>query len=373
VRIQYDIGMSVSHPGISIVRHDYQEMINRYRQEFEFKSKGFKLPVINYEFTMTKGECVSTPEFFVAIPIKNQEKLIREVLEGLVLRLNSPFDIGLLFDNCNDASFETAIDCISEVMAEHESLNQVHLVKSMDELFESTCENVLFELCKAKYFVSFQADTLIDDASFFERCKSAFTTIPNLLGVSGRATVPFMPSKLFRARLFSLFFTTNFLTFLSPRVFRNRRLGPFLKGNDYFGDTSGFPFPRMKFSRTELNTLFLGQALIRGPIVWSAGQFRKLGGFNDLAYFLGRDDCDLALRGLLDGLAVGYLPCQQISNPSYGTTRKPRSNEVVVKLQERAELHSAHPGTLDGYWNAEPRERKRILAMGDFRKIRINH
>jgi hypothetical protein len=196
--------------------------------------------------------------------------------------------------------------------------------------------------------------------------------IPNLLGVSGRATVPFMPSKLVKSRLISHFSTLNIFTMLWPRVFKKRRLGLFLKGNDYFGDTSGFPFPRMKFSKRELNTVYVGQALIRGPIVWSAEKFRNLGGFNDIAYFLGRDDCDLALRGMINGLMVGYLPCDQVSNPNDGTTRKPRTEKVQARLEERAVLQSSQQGTLDSYWVAELHERKRILINSKFEQIRIN-
>ena len=356
----------------SFIKYNYQQLVNLYLQEFEEASKGFKLPQIKYEFTIARNEIASTPEFFIAIPIKNQESLISEVLTNLVSRLDFSFEIGLLFDNCDDSSFQVAVDTISNAMEDNDRLNQVHFVRSIDELFESTCENVLFRMCEAKYFVSFQADTLIEDSSFFNRCQSAFEKVPNLLGVSGRATVPFMPSNLVKARLISLFSFANVFAMLSPRVFRKRRLGPFLRGMDYFGDTSGFPFPRMKFSRREKTTLFIGEAVIRGPIVWSAEKFRNLGGFNDVAFFLGRDDCDLSLRGLRNGYAVGYLPCEQISNPNHGTTRKPRTKEVQARLEERTVLHSAQPGSLDFYWNTELRERRRILADSKLRQIGID-
>jgi hypothetical protein len=356
----------------SVINHNYQQLINLYLQEFEVASRGFKLPRIKYEFTIARNEIASKPEFFVAIPIKNQESLIREVLTSLVPRLDFSFEVGLLFDNCDDSSFQVAVDTISEIMEDNNRLNQVHFVRSMDELFESTCENVLFKMCEAKYFVSFQADTLIEDSSFFNRCQSAFEKVPDLLGVSGRATVPFMPSNLVKAKLISLLSFANVFVMLSPRLFRMRRLGPFLRGMDYFGDTSGFPFPRMKFSRREKNTLFIGQAVIRGPIVWSTEKFKNLGGFNDVAFFLGRDDCDLSLRGLQNGYIVGYLPCEQISNPNHGTTRKPRTEEVQARLLERMVLHSEQPGKLDSYWNAEVGERRRIFADSKFNRIRID-
>jgi GT2 family glycosyltransferase len=176
---------------------------------------------------------------------------------------------------------------------------------------------------------------------------------------------------LIKARLISLLSFSNFFTKLAPRVFRKRRLGLYFGGVDYFGDTSGFPFPRMKFSRREKNTLFIGEAVIRGPIVWSSEKFRHLGGFNDVAFFLGRDDCDLSLRGMQRGYTVGYLPCEQISNPNHGTTRKPRTEEVHARLEERNVLHLAHPGTLDFYWDTRLRERREILADSKPKRISI--
>ena len=194
-------------PAGSVINHDFQEMMNRYREEFEFASNGFKLPEIIYEFTIVRNSAIPKSEFFVAIPIKNQENLIREVLNNLVPRLKFPFEIALLFDNCDDSSFRVAIETILEAIEGKNTLNQVHFVRSTGELFESTCENALFRLSDAKYFVSFQADTIIEDSSFFERCQSAFEKVPNLLGVSGRAVVPFTPSKLIRARLISFLFS----------------------------------------------------------------------------------------------------------------------------------------------------------------------
>jgi hypothetical protein len=355
-----------------LAKPDFQAVIDQYRHDFEVKSDGFKLPLISYEFTITRNLNLTESVFFFAIPIKNQESLIEEVLKNLFENLSTLTDVGLLFDNCDDASFERAADYIQGAVEVYELLNQVHFIRSKDELFESTCENVLFQLCKAPYFVSFQADTLIRDSSFFERCQLAFKNVPSLLGISGRATVPLMPSKLLVAKLIWLFFTKNLLTVFWPRVFKRRRLGPFFNGKDYFGDTSGFPLPTMKFSKRELNTLFVGQALIRGPIVWSAESFRNLAGFDDVSFFLGRDDCDLSLRGLMEGFVVGYLPCDQVSNPSFGTTRKPRTEAVQVKLNERADLSLSHKGTLDFYWNSTARQRKRILNNCKFGEIRIN-
>jgi hypothetical protein len=350
---------------------DYQGIIDEYLNEFSVRTNGFVLPRVKYETTLENTQIQSKPDFFIGIPVKNQENIITQVIEHLMMRLSSPTEIGLLFDNCTDHSRQRALDFVSNEMGKYSNIVRVHFLKSEDELFESTCENLLFKMSNATYLVSFQADILLLDETFFERCKVAFSKIENLLGLSGRATVPLIPIKSLRMKIISSLSVDNILTALLPRYFNKRGLGPFLKGFSYFGDTSGFPNPKMKFSKNQINSVYLGQAIIRGPIVWSAVHFKKLGGFNDISYFLGRDDCNLSLEGLRDNLRVGYLPCEQTSNPEDGTTRKERTPSVQLSLQERTNLSKMYPGSVNQFWELPYWQRRKFLKNYKFSKIKI--
>jgi GT2 family glycosyltransferase len=99
-----------------------------------------------------------------------------------------------------------------------------------------------------------------------------------------------------------------------------------------------------------MSTLYLGEAIIRGPIIWSSKIFCRLGGFNDISYFLGRDDCDLCLRASRNGYLVGYLPSTSFSIPSDGTTRKAITNEVATAMQVRTQISNSNPGELYKLW-----------------------
>ena len=354
-----------------IVREDFQGFIDQYLSEFQIRTNGFTLPKVIYEYTYAQKNVHSESVFYIGIPVKNQESIIYQVLEHLIMRLTSPTEIGLLFDNCTDRSFQRAKDFVRREMGKYENLTRVHFLRSEDELFESTCENLLFELSEARYLVSFQADILLLDETFFERSKKAFLRVDNLLGISGRATVPLMPTKSIIMRLTSWLSIGNLLSALFPRFFHKRNLGPFLSGLSYFGDTSGYPTPVMNFSQSQVNSVFIGQSLIRGPIVWSREKFRRLGGFNDISYFLGRDDCDIALQGLMHEYKVGYLPCVQTSNPKNGTTRKPRTLSAQQSLQERSNLAKKYPGDLDSFWNMPYFQRRKLLRNFKFRQIKI--
>ncbi len=354
-----------------VIRDNIQFSIDQYLSEFQNRTNGFTLPSVIYEYTYEQENIYSEPVFYIGIPVKNQEIIIEEVLEHLIVRLTSPTEIGLLFDNCTDLSFQRARDFLMREMGTHENLIRVHFLRSEDELFESTCENLLFELSDARYLVSFQSDVLLLDGTFFERCKKAFAKVDHLLGVSGRATIPLMPIKSISMRLTSLLSVGNLLSALLPRFFQKRYLGPFLNGFSYFGDTSGYPTPVMNFSRSQVNSVYIGQSLIRGPIVWSREKFEILGGFNDVSYFLGRDDCDISLRGLVLDFKVGFLPCVQTSNPKNGTTRKPRTPSAQLRLRERSNLAKKHPGDLDSFWNMPFMQRRKLLKKFSFGKIKI--
>jgi len=363
--------MSQAADIVVVIREDFQDAIDRYLSQFRIRANGFTLPKVTYNHTFEKEYFHSVPVFYIGIPVKNQELIISQVLEHLMKRLTSPTEIGLLFDNCTDQSFQRASDILRSEMCKYENLIRVHFLQSEYELSESTCENLLFKLSNAKYLVSFQADIFLLDETFFERSQKAFSKIENLLGISGRATVPLMPTNSIRMRMTSWLSIGNLLAALLPRFFHKRHLGPFLKGFSYFGDTSGYPTPIMNFSQSQINTVYIGQALIRGPIVWSEAKFRELGGFNDVTYFLGRDDCNLALEGSKNKYKVGYLPCEQISNPENGTTRKARTPRAQLSLQERLNLSKSHPGELDVFWKLPYLKRRNFLKSLKFGQIRI--
>ena len=363
--------MSETTDTSELIREDFQGRIDGYLSDFQNRANGFNLPKVIYEYTLVQKNLHSDSVFYIGIPVKNQEEIICQVLQHLIMRLSSPTEIGLLFDNCTDRSFQVASDFVRSEMIKYKNLIQVHFLRSNDELFESTSENILFELSDAKYNVSFQADILLLDDTFFKRSERAFSKIEKLLGISGRATIPLMPIKSITLRLSSLLSVRNLLTTIFPSLFQKRTLGMFLKGISYFGDTSGYPTPVMNFSQSQVNSVYIGQSLIRGPIVWSRENFRRLGGYNDVSYFLGRDDCDIALRGLMRDFKVGYLPCRQASNPKNGTTRKPRTVSAQQCLEERSNLAKKFPGELDSFWNIPNLPRRKFLKQFKFGQIKI--
>jgi hypothetical protein len=333
---------------------EVQSRINNYRKDFFRRSSGIQLPntiCVGGLEKSTNNE--SNTDFFVSMPVKNQEKIIKDVLHDLISSIDKDFELGLLFDNCVDNSFEECRDFFLKSFNKFQYLQAVYFIESDGELFESSAENILFSLCMQKYFVSVQSDIYFTDVSFLHRSELAFSLVPELFAISGKAIVSFKVLTKSQELINSLLHSFNLIRKLIPKVNRKVRLGYFFPKLGYFGDVSSPPNVLMKFNRKDFNTLYLGEAIIRGPVIWRAEIFRELNGYDDVAHPLGRDDCDICFRAFLSGYLSGYLPCGAYSVFNQGTTRKQRSPDDQEALDARNLLARSMPGRLVEYWNGE--------------------
>jgi hypothetical protein len=221
----------------------------------------------------------------------------------------------------------------------------IHLFVSKGELFEATCENFIFSLENADFFMSLQADIHLTDSTFQNRVCEAFESNSDLFALSGRAIVSFK-SPISRNYLpISILTLHKVINKVTARLSRVIVLLGHRFQSDYFGDLSEFQKTRMLFFEQQLRTVYLGDAPIRGPLVWKAAYFKELGGLDDVGYYLGRDDCDLSLRAFTKrGWRSGYIPTKSYSIPNAGTTRKLRTVDATQALKEREALSLKFPG-----------------------------
>jgi len=330
-----------------------QLKIDGYRDVFFRQSGGFHLPEVRYlgKFEKTQPQNqFKDNHIYISIPIKNQEEIIVKVLKTLFQNTKHNLVIGLLFDNCTDKSLSNVTKFLNSEFLKFSNVITIYLVKSSDELFEATCENILFQFCESDYFLSLQSDIFFEDPTFIARSLTAFNKLPNLFAISGRAVVPFRQITRIDKMFEKIIRSTSSIRDLKSLFTNKKILGAYIPKLSYYGDISNMPFKRMSFSTRQMSTLYLGEAIIRGPIIWSSKIFRRLGGFNDISYFLGRDDCDLCLRASRNGYVVGYLPSSSFSIPSDGTTRKPITNEVATAMQVRTQISNSNPGELYKLW-----------------------
>lgn len=339
----------------------YQGLIDAYRQNFTLRSKGFILPPIKYvgNFQSKIGSHISPREkVFVAIAVKNQANLIVSIVDSLCKHINVDFQIGLLFDNCQDKSETQCLEYFENMFEEFENLTKVHFIRSDGELFEATCENILSLYCEADFFMSLQADMFFKDYTFVARCLKFFSDVPNLFAISGRAIVRLsLDSKVSQAKKLISKITRRILALVKHGA-NYEVLGPYLKNLDYFGDVAHPPYSKMNFTRKEFEKVFFGESVIRGPIIWKSEIYKKLNGLDDLGHVLGRDECDLCFRAGKSGYIVGYLPCLCFSFPEMGTSRKARNLNSVKALQQREKLAAENPSDLSNFWTRSQVNRK---------------
>lgn len=341
---------------------DYDHICNQYRESFRIRSGGFDIGKIGFfgEFSKSKDQ-FKEPVFYFAIPIKNQEENIVSILAKLFENCNFLFSIGLFFDNCNDKSLEVTMDFLNHQFWQYENLTKVQIFVSEKDLFEATCENILLKFCDAKYFVSLQADNYLSDATFLSRAIQFFNIHRVILGISSRAVVTLTPKPRILKYLHKIL-VCCWRVLRSPSDFRTKiRLGPFFPFQEYFGDKATGGITKMKFGKHEINSLFLGEAIIRGPIVWDAEKLRTLEGFDDVNFPLGRDDCDVSLRAQSRGWVVGYLPSSCYSIPSMGTTRKPRLSDAHNSLEARSRISEIFEMPMEDYWQLRRDKRTYFL------------
>jgi hypothetical protein len=349
-----------------------QSEINQYVSNFREKSGGYDLGQVEYVEKISRPATDfndSATSLFFSIPVKNQETGIADIIQSLIENTGFSFSVGILFDNCEDQSEAKFKEFMSELEWEKTNLREVHILRSESDLFEATCENILSLFCNEKYYVSLQADCFLNDSTFLSRCLNAFEMMPELMAISGRAIVPF--NQVGRFQLYKDAIHRKILNFIASPSSRYRVLGLPRLTRGYFGDNSKYPQKMMRFTDRELRTLYVGEAVIRGPIVWDYVKFLELSKFNDISFFLGRDDCDLSFRGKNLGFKVGYLPSCSYSISENGTTRKPRSQEAMVHLEQRQNLARHHLGEITKFWNEASHSGRKIFLTKRNRVARI--
>lgn len=316
------------------------EQLETFRIEFSKRASGFSLPNIRVEQVFHSGDqAVLNNPFVVSLPVCNQEKLISTTLAHLFDNIDKQCTLVVILDACHDLSKENVLEFLTRT-PKTSFINTVVLLETIDDLFESTCENIVLAITNSQYFVSMQADIMFDDASILSRVEFGFNDQITLFGISSRAILPATnaSSPRYSRVIYKAFGAFNVLT---SRLFNVVQLPPFLTANYYLGDVSKPPKDRMHFFGRQMKTVYLGDTLIRGPIFWRTEYLDTLGGFNDVKYPLGGDERELCILGKEKfSFEVGYLPSTCYSNVWTGTSHNfiNRTKKTVQNLEARNQL-----------------------------------
>jgi GT2 family glycosyltransferase len=323
-----------------------------YQANFNRRSAGFPFPKIEYVGTWENKTKGLLPKVTASMPICNQEKNIQEILHSFFTNINIETNLIIVLDSCTDGTEEKVMEFLQSERCHEKKISNVVIYRTKNDIFESSCDNFVFSITETPFFLSIQADNFLNDSTFISRGIEAMLKYPDLSGVSARGVVPFDHPRRNPHQKSWVRQTLNLPSRIFPKIFTVNFLGPFSPKLSFFGDVSKPPQSYLWFSAKAARCVFLGESIVRGPILWRSDHLALCNGFNDIAYFLGWDDYDVCYRLLKNfGLRVGYLPSTSYSLINTGTNSFPRSAETQMEYERRKSLADRNPGSISKFWD----------------------
>lgn len=297
----------------------------------------------------------------VVMPCFNQQEIIGEVLAQLVSSMKSYFELIIIDDASSDKTLEKIRD-FSNGDFERTKLTGIKIYSNPRSGFETYCDSFGFKIASGEFLLEIQADMFINDSGFDIRMIEALNIHQDVFALSGRGThdigevVSAYGETLGTDRAYSsnllAFGFGIFLKRLIGKLKRGFSVGKFSQGtrlrpesNDYrFNSKNIFPeilefeatgragllgdlIEKLDLAEEQIpRKLYLGETVMRGPLMIRADIYREIGGLNVNSFYQGFDDHELMLQAWRSlGKRCGYIPVNVYSNLNQGTTRKAKS------------------------------------------------
>jgi glycosyltransferase involved in cell wall biosynthesis len=304
-------------------------------------------------------------EIGILIPVYNQEMNIIKVLDNLMLNVKHRSDLVIL----DDCSSDNTVQIISDYIESNEiqfrtKFNKIKLIKNKKSYFETRCDYYGIEVLRNRFIIEIQSDMIITEPYFDDKMVQALSSHPDIFAISGRGTEQLFPViKIYESSLGSdRSFSKNLWHHVVNRMFFQLKkfFKQFIKWNEIklenslnnenvkevnFNDDSTFLLNGVAGRLGDLinnnqdavslsdHKIYLGQTIMRGPLIIDSKKYFELGGFNIDYFFQGFVDHELFVTAwLTKKYRVGYVPIGFLSPLSIGTGRKPRSLKTEISI-----------------------------------------
>lgn len=297
----------------------------------------------------------------VVMPIYNQENSIQSVITGLLKSITSCFELILIDDASTDKTCEILMN-LEPIYREYSNLKRASVYKNTKSRFETHCDAFGFAKAKGSFILEIQADMILDDTGFEKRLIKALHCHKSLVAISGRGVEQLMPiteqyaktlgtDRAHNSSLLGYIFVRcvaqakNALkrilnTAVIDQSDKKKSLSKIHEEvSDHVFLNSGCAgrlgikaTHEISHEKVKANKLYIGETVMRGPIIFDREKYIEIGGLDTKSFFQGFDDHDFCARALLRGYRVGYTPVKYSSPLDLGTTRKPRSISTEIEV-----------------------------------------
>ena len=294
------------------------------------------------------------PSVTIAIPFYNQAAFLRRNVCSIIDHLEQPAELLMLDDRSTDESMEVLLNCLAALSDSQISrLTSIKVFQNPSARYETYCDAFLIEKSTAPCIIEIQADMQILQKGFDSKLMKALVSSPQLIAVSARGVEPLsgviksysMTLGTDRAHSHSIAgyvisrLKYQIFTFLKKdakngsSTSRPQSIVPYTEAMDSEFLASGFAgriaskinFPVDK-DYAEKNIIFIGETIMRGPIILDREKYMTVGGFDTERFFQGYDEHEFFVKAFsLYGYRVGYTPVNFSSPLDEGSSRKKRS------------------------------------------------
>jgi glycosyltransferase involved in cell wall biosynthesis len=294
------------------------------------------------------------PQIAIVIPVYNQASIISRNLRSVLDHLEHAAEILLIDDASTDESMQAIEELISSLdITKETKLASIKVFKNKTSQYETYCDAFLFANCESKYVIEIQADMQILQKGFDSKLLRAIMSFPQLIGVSARGIEPLSgiikgySMTLGTDRAHSRSIASYIISRLKYQIFTILRqdgkknsstskpqssvlytqaMDSEFLATGYAGRIASKINIPVDKDYAEKNVIFIGETIMRGPIIVDREKYIKVGGFDTSRFFQGYDEHEFFVKAFsLYGYRVGYTPLNFSSPLSEGSSRKRRS------------------------------------------------
>lgn len=296
---------------------------------------------------------LTKPELSIIIPVFNQFNIINLVIEKILENTCSNYEIILIDDGSNDGTTNQLLT-FNINFQKFSNLIEFKVFRHNFSKFETYCENFGIINSNSNYCMGIQADMLIFHYEFDLKMIKALKSIDSIAVVSGRGVERLTPIIInYKKTLGTDAAQTNRILVHVARQIR-KRLTPQHKqlleknaelfkeksDSDYFytgvaGRIGKLINLKMDSQVVHSNKMYIGETVMRGPILYDKDKYFLIGGLDTKRFFQGFDEHDFCARAMLNNYLVGYTSIGFSSPLDIGSSRKKRTllTDMIILLK----------------------------------------